>query len=256
MPLADRVFWVALTIFGAFFALGLTMLIKSGHPFIALILTLVGLVGLLFLIREQFQGRTRIAAVIRAIRRNLTSANVEEPPISEREAKKIIGRMLDEDPMLGKTASAYAYFQTSLSMGEHLPLEWLNFGAIYALHPTLAADRKIGRLLMLRFQPDTSDPATDVLLLILYGYKRIYGSDEVGVEVLEKALWESGVRQSNNLDRLPEGSLINVDEIVRKRALKDLVSPKFRLSEGGAYRLTEQGERAATVLFEDMANRA
>lgn len=258
MPLADRVFWVSLTIFAAIFALGLTMWVKSGHLFVALasILTLVGFVGLLFLVREQFQGRVGIATAIRAIRRKLASANVEEPPISEHEAKEIIGRMLDEDPILGKAASAYAYFQTSLSMGEYLPLEWLKFGALYALHPTLAADRKINRLLMLRFPPETAEPVADTLLLILYGYKRIYGEDGASVEILQKALWESGARQKNNLDRLPEGASINIDDLVRKWVLRDLISDKFRLAEGGAYRLTEQGERRAAALFENLADRA
>ena len=49
-------------------------------------------------------------------------------------------------------------FSNFPSMGEYLPLEWLKFGALYALHPTLAADRKINRLLMLRFPPEMAEP--------------------------------------------------------------------------------------------------
>ena len=57
------------------------MWVKSGHLFVALASStemLVGFVGLLFLVREQFQGRVGIATAIRAIRRKLASANVEK----------------------------------------------------------------------------------------------------------------------------------------------------------------------------------
>jgi len=233
------------------------------HPTVGASLFSAGVTVTVLAVLAKLDGRKKVsgqrlaaAEPSQPIKGEPPVSEVAEASVSEREAKEIIGRMLDDDPKLIEAASAYAYFQTSVRMGEYPAFEWLKFGAVYALHPTLAADRRINRLLMLRFQPETGEPVADMLLLILYGYKHIYGSDEVSVEVLQKALWESGVRQKNNFARLPEGSLINIDDLVRKWALRDLISPKFRLSEGGAYRLTEKGEQAVSVLFEDLADRA
>jgi len=233
------------------------------HPTVGASLFSAGVTVTVLAVLAKLDGRKKVsgqrlaaAEPSQPIKGEPPVSEVAEASVSEREAKEIIGRMLDDDPKLIEAASAYAYFQTSVRMGEYPAFEWLKFGAVYALHPTLAADRRINRLLMLRFQPETGEPVADMLLLILYGYKHIYGSDEVSVEVLQKALWESWVRQKNNFARLPEGSLINIDDLVRKWALRDLISPKFRLSEGGAYRLTEKGEQAVSVLFEDLADRA
>lgn len=88
MSVADKVFWVALTIFGGLFGGGLIMLFESGHWIIALIVTLVGLAGLLFLVRERWGGgfrpqRDLIANVMRAIAEQIAPQNTDAPAVAD-----------------------------------------------------------------------------------------------------------------------------------------------------------------------------
>ena len=115
--------------------------------------------------------------------------------------------------------------------------------------------------LRLKFLPDTANRDTDALLLLIYGYSRIYYG-EVGIGKVEQSLIESGCCQDEPLRQFLGNSLLGakqesfVDELARSPLLVGKLSQKLGLAQGGYYRLTDTGETEASALFEDLVRRA
>jgi hypothetical protein len=62
-------------------------------------------------------------------------------------------------------------------------------------------------ILKLRFLPDTSEKNTDALLLLLFGYRRIYRLEQVGAARLEDGLRQSGCHPEPTIGQIMMGQL-------------------------------------------------
>jgi hypothetical protein len=142
--------------------------------------------------------------------------------------------------------------------------EWLRLDVLYAVHVE-TIDSKELRYLTLKFLPDRRPEDAFSLLLILYGYRQIYRWQDVGAGGLEECLYLSNVRKRlTTLDMIAGRSplfdshadRLNVDDIAKSPALRELVSEKIHLAKGGFYQLTDRGFATAQDLFGDLVRRA
>jgi hypothetical protein len=131
--------------------------------------------------------------------------------------------------------------------------DWVGFATLFELQKW----EQYG-VLRLRFKPDSRWPEADALLLLLYGYKSIYGQDEIRANILEEGLARSGFRYA---ERIPfVGTIIgysrlNVDDVTREMDER-WISKKLALSAGGFYKLFPLGYNKAERMFRDLVARA
>jgi hypothetical protein len=144
-------------------------------------------------------------------------------------------------------------------IGSHIPIksdanhESLEWGK-------LLIDDK-GKTLRLRFLPDTKTQSQDASILVLFGYKAIFGFDEVNSSVLnwevKRALRECPNRPNPMHYWLTGDVYRQLADIDYGTSLKDKgYAERIRLSEGGFLRLTKEGERIGLSLAHDAIRRA
>ena len=150
-------------------------------------------------------------------------------------------------------------------MADKTNCEWINLGTLYSIHVASGSDGGKAwenRYLTLLFLPDSRPIAAFSLLMLLYGYSKIYGYQKVNAHYLEEGLFQSGLRQERTLLQimanpifLDEARLI-VDEVAKSKAIDGLISEKMGLATGGHYSLTINGEKRAAEMFADLIRRA
>lgn len=122
-----------------------------------------------------------------------------------------------------------------------------------------ASDERRG--VRLRFVPDTEHAETAALLLMAFGYKALKGRDTVSIRDVHGGALRAYLEAPNSSLKggadaaRPWGIMQGADGAVRLQIeAGNLV--RVGLGEGGAYRLTPEGEEAAKALAADLISRA
>ena len=170
---------------------------------------------------------------------------------------------------LAQAAKVHQSLGASRSFGDLSPDQWIKLGKLYIASAT-GYSQGSGETkrtwteycLQLMFPPDTTDRNSDALLLLIFGYRQIYGSSAKAAD-LDKGLARSGcLRTPPSSSALAlivysaDDFHLDVDELARGLHAYGLVSRKMELTKGGAYQLTDKGVEKALHLFEDLVSRA
>jgi hypothetical protein len=143
--------------------------------------------------------------------------------------------------------------------------EWIELGMLYSIHVRRGNDGGKAwenRYLTLLFLPDSRPVEQFALLMLMYGWLKIYGYSKVTAHYLEEGLYQSGVRQERTgFDRLITPIFLNddrliIDDVAKSHAIDGLISEKMGLAKGGYYTLTEQGTKRAADMYVDLIRRA
>ena len=140
--------------------------------------------------------------------------------------------------------------------------EWVKLEALFGVEfETVNGQQQ--RYLTLKFPPDRSPKDGYSLLLLLFGYRQIYGWQDVSANGLEECLYRSKLRVQRTLiesiistgNPFDTGRL-SVDDVAKRTALQGLISEKVHLAKGGYYHLTDGGIAKAQEMFIDLVRRA
>jgi hypothetical protein len=186
---------------------------------------------------------------------------IRKPP-SATEARTIaMAREIDRKSAMREAARrAFNGFSSNRPMTDLPEEEWIKLGTLFGVFSSkVSVEGEETPNLKFKFLPDTASRDEDALLLLIYGYGRIYEGDEASVTKLEESLSESGCCQAEKLRRMLSGDALFgqksdsfVDELVRSPELAGKTSAKLGLAQGGYYRLTAMGAKDAVDLFEDL----
>jgi hypothetical protein len=197
-----------------------------------------------------------------------------KPPIQmkpraklSKEAERTIAmaREIDRESAEHEAARrAFNAFSPTRPMTDLEEKEWLRLDVLFGVRVE-TVDSQERRYLTLKFLPDRNPQDAFSLLLILYGYRQIYGWQDVRASGLEESLYLSNVRKKQTtMDMIFGRSTIfdthadrlNVDDVAKASALRNLMSEKIHLAKGGFYELTETGIKTAQDLFTDLVRRS
>ena len=193
------------------------------------------------------QGEVKVSKPMSAeIQRTLATAAEIDREVAKREAARRV----------------FNAFSPNRPMTDLPELEWIKLRTLFDVVTKASVGNQKTSYLKLKFLPDTENRDEDALLLLIYGYGRIYFR-EASIGKLEESLTSSGCCVDVNLRRmLSRDRLFGekpdsfVDELVRSPALAGKISQKLGLAQGGYYKLTDKGAKDATNLFEDLVRRA
>jgi hypothetical protein len=132
------------------------------------------------------------------------------------------------------------------------------------LDPNILYNNEEGKVITLKFLPDTLDKNEDALLLIIYGYNILRQKAEVSVSSARSALRLSGCRE-----KPPQASMMTLgimgylaptsapdpDDVARDYISRGYIF-KGGLARGGFFALTEDGINHARSLMTDLIARA
>lgn len=178
------------------------------------------------------------------------------------------------DPNVIGAAGVHPHFHTERPMSDLPASDWLKLGTLYDIE-SISNSWNIGNktqtdkthTLKLRFLPDTTDREEDALLLLLYGYRQIYGREKVEARKLERGLYLSNCRRQLPRQTAAQQAIealsghiredrIDIDELAKSFALSGKISEKFDLATGGFYTITDRGVAVIEKLFLDLVRRA
>jgi hypothetical protein len=192
-------------------------------------------------------------------------ANAQEKPKPRKarsaadERTLAMAREIDQESARHKAALlAFNNFKTTRPMTDLEEEKWIKLDVLF---------RTNNQELTLKFPPDTYDRDEDALLLLLYGYRQIYGREKVEARRLEHGLQSSGIRK-----RLPPQTAtammsemilgharddrIDIDVLAKSGTLEGRISEKFALAAGGFYAITDKGLAEIEKVFDDLVRRA
>ncbi len=196
-----------------------------------------------------------------------TSETAKAPAPSETQSAPLLPwqAQVTELPQESNPEQAIQYFnkfKPDRPMTDLAEYEWCALGTLFSVQIESGAvngrpwER---RYLMLRFLPDSNPVAAYALLLLLYGYWRIYDFADVSANWLEQGLYCSGLRQESQFPYFwpkMQSDRLSVDSVAKFYALDGMISEKFGLAKGGFYKLTHAGARKAQAMFVDLVRRA
>jgi hypothetical protein len=153
-------------------------------------------------------------------------------------------------------------FNPPRPMADLVDREWISLGTLYSTNVQRGSRGGTPwekRYLILLFLPDTRPIAEYALLLLLYGYWKIYNHRDVSAEWLEESLFQSGLRKEVPFELLLspfELRRLNIDDVAQSHSIDGLISEKINLAKGGYYKLTDKGMTKAQEMFADLERRA
>jgi len=206
--------------------------------------------------------------------KNIVAQSAEtKPPIQTKPRAKLskeaeqtlaMAREIDQRSAQREAARrAFNVFAPTRPMNDLNEEEWLRLETLFGVHLETVNNEE-RRYLTLKFLPDRIPQDGFSLLLIMFGYRQIYGWQDVRASGLEECLYLSNVRKAQTAIDLMLGKSIfdlhsdrlNIDDVAKRTALHGLVSEKLHLSKGGFYQLTDRGFATAQEMFTDLVRRA
>lgn len=183
-------------------------------------------------------------------------------PKTESPPKDISKRPLDPE----LASRAFNRFNPPRPMVDLSDAEWVALGTLYSTsvqRGTTGGKEWENRYLILCFEIDYRPVPPYSLLMLLFGYQKIYGYLGVSAHYLEEGLFRSGLREPrgpleflNTFASMFDERRLNVDDVAKAREIDGLISEKTGLAKGGYYNLTEKGLKKAEEMFADLVRRA
>jgi hypothetical protein len=178
-------------------------------------------------------------------------------------------RKMSDKPKKSEVLSAPEQTEEPVSVPAEIPAKPLVEVSVTDLAPPgwerLFAIGDDGHSVWLRFLPDTEKERPDALLLIVYGHKVLLGNSRIGIHAAHAAVrktidvspTKAYHNQASPWAQLAAG--LSVLSVMSEDFSAGLIGTYLRrvgLSQGGMYELTENGERRAASLANDLISRA